>query len=96
MSVPSQASLGSPTLPSQPDIDRIVSNYFTRKGYSLSTLQQESTSLDQLLQQFKSNNQTQTALKSIHSDVEDIETIQSSYKSLREWTLYGLDIYKVM
>ncbi|CAO3684650.1 unnamed protein product [Rhizopus stolonifer] len=94
MSVPSQASLGSPTLPSQPDIDRIVSNYFTRKGYSLSTLQQESTSLNQLLQQFKSSNQTQTALKSIHPHVEDIETIQSSYKSLREWTLYGLDIYK--
>ncbi|KAI9269889.1 WD40-repeat-containing domain protein [Sporodiniella umbellata] len=94
MSVPSQTSLGSPTLPSQSEIDKIVSNYFIRKGYSVSTLQQENTTLDQLLQQFKSNNQTQATLKSICADVEDIETIQSSYESLREWVIYGLDIYK--
>lgn len=90
MSLPSQTPLGSPTLPSQSEIDKIVSNYFIKKGYNAST--QENLSLDQLLQQFKSSNQG--ILKSSIEE-EGVENIQSSYESLREWVMNGLDIYKV-
>ncbi|KAG0743474.1 hypothetical protein G6F57_006174 [Rhizopus arrhizus] len=89
MSLPSQTPLGSPTLPSQSEIDKIVSNYFIKKGYNAST--QENLSLDQLLQQFKSSNQG--ILKSSIEE-EGVENIQSSYESLREWVMNGLDIYK--
>lgn len=96
MSVPSQTPLNSPTLPSQSDVERIVSNYFIKRGYSASTIQQESISLDHLLQQYKTTNDTCDLLKSIQEhDFEDIETVQSSYEHLREWIMNALDIYKV-
>ncbi|ORE00961.1 WD40 repeat-like protein [Rhizopus microsporus var. microsporus] len=95
MSVPSQTPLNSPTLPSQSDVERIVSNYFIKRGYSASTIQQESISLDHLLQQYKTTNDTCELLKSIQEhDFEDIETVKSSYEHLREWITNALDIYK--
>ncbi|CEG84233.1 hypothetical protein RMATCC62417_18068 [Rhizopus microsporus] len=95
MSVPSQTPLNSPTLPSQSDVERIVSNYFIKRGYSASTIQQESISLDHLLQQYKTANDTCELLKSIQEhDFEDIETVKSSYEHLREWIMNALDIYK--
>lgn len=96
-----------PTMPSSHDVDKILSTYFLKKGYSSTELAyiQESAehnmvSLEQLTKKFNASPNLPNHVQLIKQDPEqgggDLDATVQSFQSLREWILNALDLYKVI
>ncbi|GAA5808931.1 hypothetical protein MFLAVUS_002330 [Mucor flavus] len=94
-----------PTMPSSHDVDKLLSTYFSKKGYSPTELAyiQESAehnivSLEQLTKKFNGSPNLPNHVQLIKQDPGqgggDLDATVHSFQSLREWILNALDLYK--
>ena len=93
-------------LPSSSDVDRILQNYFLKKGFSpaeLAYIQESSQhlTLEELCKKFDTTvDDLPNHVQLIKQDPErgggDLDATVSSFENLREWILNALDLHKVI